>query len=172
MKTNYKTLLNDITAFVFDVDGVFTDGSVQITTEGELLRTMIVRDGYAVKQAIKAGFKVCVITGGDHVGVKLRLRGLGVEEIHLGVQDKVGVLKRFLEEQKLQPDQVAYMGDDLPDLESMQLVGFRSCPQDAVPEIKAISSYISHRDGGKGCVRDLVEQVMRAQRKWPGQKSS
>ena len=171
MKTNYKNLLNDISAFVFDVDGVFTDSSVQITSNGELLRTMSVRDGYAVKQAVDAGYTICVITGGKHVGVKLRLEGLGVKEVHLGVQDKVSVIKRFLENEQLQQHQVAYMGDDLPDLEAIQLAGLRSCPQDAVPEIKAICDYVSHRDGGKGCVRDLVEQVMRVQQKWPGQNA-
>ena len=171
MKTNYKNLLNNITAFVFDVDGVFTDGSVQITTEGELLRTMSIRDGYAVKQAVDAGYKVCVITGGKHKGVKIRLQGLGVKEVHLGVEDKVKVIHSFLEKEKLQRHQVAYMGDDLPDLEAMQLAGLSSCPQDAAQEIKAICDYVSHRDGGKGCVRDLVEQVMRVQQKWPGEKS-
>lgn len=162
-------MLNDISAFVFDVDGVFTDSSVQITTTGELLRTMSIRDGYAVKQAVEAGYSVCVITGGTHVGVKLRLNGLGVKEVHLGVKDKVAVLKRFLEKQNIQRHQVAYMGDDLPDLEAMKFAGLTSCPQNAVPEIKGICSYISHRDGGKGCVRDLIEQVMRVQQKWPGQ---
>ena len=169
MKTNYKSLLNDITAFVFDVDGVFTDSSVQITSSGELLRTMSVRDGYAVKQAVDAGYIICVITGGKNVGVKLRLEGLGVKEVHLGVKDKISVIKRFLEQEQLQQHQVAYMGDDLPDLEAIQLAGLKSCPQDAVPEIKAVCDYVSHRDGGKGCVRDLVEQVMRVQDKWPGQ---
>ena len=166
MKTNYKNLLNDITSFVFDVDGVFTDSSVQITTNGELLRTMSVRDGYAVKRAVDAGYKICVITGGKNAGVKLRLEGLGVKEVHLGVQNKIGVIKQFLEQEQLQQHQVAYMGDDLPDLEAIQLAGLASCPQDAVPEIKAVCDYISHRKGGKGCVRDLIEQVMRAQQKW------
>ena len=169
MKTNYKSLLKDITAFVFDVDGVFTDSSVQITSSGELLRTMSVRDGYAVKQAVDAGYTICVITGGKNIGVKLRLEGLGVKEVHLGVQDKISVIKRFLEQEQLKQHQVAYMGDDLPDLEAIQLAGLKSCPQDAVPEIKAICDYVSHRQGGKGCVRDLVEQVMRVQDKWPGQ---
>ena len=166
MKTNYKNLLNDITSFVFDVDGVFTDSSVQITTNGELLRTMSVRDGYAVKRAVDAGYKICVITGGKNAGVKLRLEGLGVKEVHLGVQNKISVIKQFLEQEKLQQHQVAYMGDDLPDLEAIQLAGLASCPQDAVPEIKVVCDYISHRKGGKGCVRDLIEQVMRAQQKW------
>ena len=170
MKTNYKSLLNDINAFVFYVYWVFTDSSVQITSSGELLRTMSVRDGYAVKQAVDAGYSVCVITGGKHVGVKLRLEGLGVKEVHLGVNDKLNVIKQFLENEQLQQHQVAYMGDDLPDLEAIQMAGLSSCPQDAVPEIKAVCDYISHREGGKGCVRDLIEQVMRAQEKWPGQK--
>jgi len=167
---NYKNLLNDITAFVFDVDGVFTDSSVHITSNGELLRTMSIRDGYAVKQAVDAGYKICVITGGKNVGVKLRLEGLGVKEVHLGVQNKIGVIKKFLDREELQKHQVAYMGDDLPDFEAMQLAGLTSCPQDAAPEIKAVCDYISHRNGGKGCVRDLIEQVMRAQQEWPGQK--
>jgi len=125
-----------------------------------------------VKQAVESGYSVCVITGGDHIGVKLRLGGLGVKEVHLGVKDKVAVLKHFLEEQNLQRHQVAYMGDDLPDLEAMKLVGFTSCPQNAVPEIKEVCSYVSHLEGGAGCVRDLIEQVMRVQQKWPGQKST
>ena len=172
MKTNYKNLLNDITAFVFDVDGVFTDGTVQITTSGDQLRTMIVRDGYAIKQAVDAGYSVCVITGGNHIGVKTRLNGLGVKEVHLGAKDKVAIFKKFIEKEELQQHQIAYMGDDLPDLEAMKFAGLTSCPQDAVPEIKAICDYISHRNGGKGCVRDLVEQVMRVQGKWPGQKAT
>lgn len=171
MKTNYKSLLNDIKAFVFDVDGVFTDSTVQISPSGELLRTMTVRDGYAVKQAVDHGFKICVITGGKQQGVQSRLGGLGVKEVHIGVDDKLQVLEGFLKKEQLQRHEVAYMGDDLPDLEAMQLVGLTSCPQDAVPEIKAVCSYVSHRDGGKGCVRDLIEQVMRAQQKWPGQRS-
>ena len=168
MKTNYKKLLPGIRAFVFDVDGVFTDGTVQVTTAGDQLRTMIVRDGYAVKLAVEHGYEICVITGGNHEGVRHRLRGLGVSEVHLGVEDKLTVLQKFFQEHNLNKEEVAYMGDDLPDFEAMQLAGLVSCPQDAVPEIKEISQYISHRNGGQGCVRDLIEQVMRVQRKWPG----
>lgn len=171
MKTNYKKLLPGIKAFVFDVDGVFTDGTVQITTAGDQLRTMIVRDGYAVKQAVEHGYEICVITGGNHVGVRHRLRGLGVTDVHLGVKDKLPVIQKFFRKHDLLKEEVAYMGDDLPDLEAMQMAGLVSCPQDAVPEIKEASDYISHRNGGHGCVRDLIEQVMRVQGKWPGLKS-
>ena len=171
MKTNYKKLLPGIKAFIFDVDGVFTDGTVQITTTGDQLRTMIVRDGYAVKEAVEQGYAICVITGGDHVGVRHRLRGLGVNEVHLGVKDKRNILQKFFKKYDLQKEDVAYMGDDLPDIEAMQLAGLISCPQDAVPEIKEVSHYISQRDGGRGCVRDLIEQVMRVQGKWPGLNS-
>ena len=166
MKANYKSLLPAVKAFVFDVDGVFTDGTVQITTSGELLRTMNIKDGYAVKQALKAGYKICVITGGTNPGVEKRLAGLGVTDIHLGVHDKIKVLDAFVAENDLDPATVAYMGDDLPDIEAMQKVGLATCPNNAVAEIKAISSYVSHRNGGDGCVRDIIEQVMRVQDKW------
>ncbi len=166
MKANYKTLLPAVRAFVFDVDGVFTDGTVQITTSGELLRTMSVKDGYAVKQAVEAGYKICVITGGTNPGVEKRLAGLGVTDIHLGIHDKIKVLDDFIAKNDIAADSIAYMGDDLPDIEAMRKVGVASCPNNAVAEIKAISDYVSHRNGGDGCVRDLIEQVMRVQDKW------
>ncbi len=166
MKANYKSLLPAVKAFVFDVDGVFTDGTVQITTSGELLRTMSVKDGYAVKQAVEAGYKVCVITGGTNPGVEKRLAGLGVKDIHLGIHDKLQVLDAFLAKNDLNAESIAYMGDDLPDIEAMQKAGVASCPNNAVPEIKAISDYVSHRNGGDGCVRDIIEQVMRVQDQW------
>ncbi|MBT8236556.1 MAG: HAD hydrolase family protein [Bacteroidia bacterium] len=166
MKANYKTLLPAIKAFVFDVDGVFTDGTVQITTTGELLRTMSIKDGYAVKQAVEAGYKICVITGGTNQGVEKRLAGLGVTDIHLGVHDKIKILDAFMIENDLKAESIAYMGDDLPDIEAMQKAGVASCPNNAVAEIKAISDYVSHKNGGDGCVRDIIEQVMRVQDQW------
>ncbi|NND16805.1 MAG: HAD hydrolase family protein [Eudoraea sp.] len=166
MKANYKTNLPNIKAFVFDVDGVFTDGTVQITTSGDLLRTMNIKDGYAVKQALEAGFKVCVITGGSNPGVEKRLAGLGVSDIHLGVQDKIKVLDAFMIKNDLKAATLVYMGDDLPDIDGMQKAGIACCPSDAVPEIKAISDYVSHKKGGDGCVRDIIEQVMRVQDQW------
>ena len=166
MEKSYKEYLNHITTFVFDVDGVLTDGSVMVTTEGELYRTMNTKDGYALKTAVKQGFNVCIISSGTNEGVRLRLRGLGVTDIYLGAQHKKEVLEEYLDVYNLNPENVLYMGDDIPDLYVMQDVGLPCCPQDAVPEIKEISKYVSHRNGGKGCVRDVIEQVLKVQGKW------
>lgn len=166
MEKNYKEYLADITTFVFDVDGVLTDGSIQIGTNGELLRTMDIKDGYAMKHAIDQGYTVAVISGGKNEGVRHRLRGLGLTDIFLGCEDKVLQLEEFMDLYNISPDQVLYMGDDIPDLYPMQKVAMPTCPQDAVAEIKEISKYISHRKGGSGCVRDVIEQVMKVQGKW------
>lgn len=166
MGKSYKEYLNDITTFVFDVDGVLTDGSVHITTNGDLLRTMNVKDGYALKNAIQQGFNICIISGGSNDGVKSRLEALGIKDVHLGVHDKVKVLDTFFKTNKTNPENVLFMGDDLPDYMVMQNVALPCCPQDAVPEIKAISKYISHKNGGKGAVRDIIEQVLKVQNKW------
>ncbi len=163
---SYKEYLQHITTFVFDVDGVLTDGSISVTTEGEMLRTMSIKDGYALKTAVEQGFNVCVISGGSNEGVRLRLRGLGLTDIHLGVQHKTDTLDEYMDVYNIKAENVLYMGDDIPDLYVMQQVGLPTCPQDAAPEIKAISKYISHRNGGKGCVRDVIEQVLKVQGKW------
>jgi len=163
---NYKEKLNHITTFIFDVDGVMTDGSVQVSTDGQLLRTMHVKDGFALKKAIQKGYTVCVISGGKNEGVRKRLRNLGLTDIYLGVENKVEKLDEFFDIYDIDPKNVAYMGDDIPDIHPMKLIGLPTCPQNAVPEVKAISKYISHRNGGKGCVRDLIEQVMKVQQKW------
>ncbi|MDR9458146.1 MAG: HAD-IIIA family hydrolase [Salegentibacter sp.] len=166
MEKNYKEHLNDISTFVFDVDGVLTDGSIQISTQGELLRTMNMKDGYALKAAHQAGYTVCIISGGKNEGVRSRLRGLGLTDIYLGIQDKVEQMDEFFDIYSINPDQVLYMGDDIPDYYAMQKIGLPCCPQDAVAEIKNISKYVSHKKGGKGCVRDVIEQVMKVQGKW------
>ena len=158
--------MNDITTFIFDVDGVLTDGSVFVTNEGEILRTMNIRDGYALKAAVESGYNVCIISGGSNEGVRVRLRNLGITEIHLGSPDKVETYKEYIELYNIQPEQVLYMGDDIPDFHVMKLVGLPTCPQDASPEIKAISKYISHKNGGKGAAREVIEQVMKVQEKW------
>lgn len=163
---SYKVKMNTITTFIFDVDGVLTDSSVHITSTGEMLRTMNIRDGYAMKAAIESGYHVCVISGGSNEGVRVRLRNLGITDIHLAAPDKVETFKEYTELYHIKPEQALYMGDDIPDYHVMQLVGLPTCPQDAVPEIKEISSYISHRNGGKGAVRDVIEQVMKVQGKW------
>ena len=166
MAKSYKEIMNDITTFVFDVDGVLTDSSVFVTNEGDILRTMNIRDGYAMKAAVDSGYHVCIISGGSNEGVRVRLRNLGITDIHLGTPDKVETFKEYVALYQIQPEQVLYMGDDIPDYHVMQLVGLPTCPQDASPEIKNISQYISHVNGGQGAARDVIEQVMKVQGKW------
>jgi 3-deoxy-D-manno-octulosonate 8-phosphate phosphatase (KDO 8-P phosphatase) len=166
MKTSYKTILKNITTFVFDVDGVFTDGSVLITSEGELLRKMSIKDGYALKTAMQKGYNVCIITGGTNEGVRQRLKGLGVTDIYLGAHIKEDALDEYLDIYDINPEHVLYMGDDLPDIPPMQQVGLSSCPQNAAPEVKEVCKYISHYTGGNGCVRDVIEQVLKVRGDW------
>lgn len=166
MSRSYKEDLHTIDTFIFDVDGVLTDSSVHITSTGEMLRTMNIRDGYAMKAAVENGYRVCIISGGSNDGVRIRLQNLGIRDIHLGVSDKVKTFEAYCNEHQIDPKNVAYMGDDIPDYWVMQRVGMPTCPVDASPEIKTISRYVSHVEGGRGAVRDLIEQVMRVQGKW------
>ncbi|MGJ5640659.1 KdsC family phosphatase [Formosa sp. S-31] len=165
---SYKEYLTHITTFIFDVDGVLTDGSVVVTTAGEMLRTMNVKDGYAIKTAIDAGYRICVISGGSNEGVRKRLEGLGVTDIYLGAHNKIDQLDEILLKYDIKTENVLYMGDDIPDYPVMLIAGLAACPQDAVPEIKNISKYVSHKNGGKGAVRDVIEQVLKVQGKWSG----
>jgi 3-deoxy-D-manno-octulosonate 8-phosphate phosphatase (KDO 8-P phosphatase) len=166
MAISYKEIMNQITTFVFDIDGVLTDSSVHITPSGEMLRIMNIRDGFAMKAALETGYNVCIISGGSNEGVRIRLRNLGITDIHLGASNKVETFREYTELYHINPENVLYMGDDIPDFHVMKLVGLPTCPQDARPEIKAISKYISHINGGKGAVRDVIEQVMKVQEKW------
>lgn len=166
MEKSYKEYLTHITTFIFDVDGVLTDGTIQINTNGEMFRNMNIKDGYGLKTAVDQGFNVCVISGGTNEGVRVRLQNLGIKAIFLGAHHKTKILEDYLTKNAIKRENVLYMGDDLPDYEIMQEVGLPTCPQDAVPEIKNISKYVSHRKGGKGCVRDVIEQVMKVQGKW------
>ncbi|MFC4817190.1 KdsC family phosphatase [Flavobacterium sp. GCM10023249] len=166
MAKSYKEIMNNITTFIFDVDGVLTDGTVHVSQTGEMLREMNIRDGFAMKAAIESGYHVCIISGGSNEGVRIRLRNLGITDIHLGSPDKVETFKEYIDVYNIKPEQVLYMGDDIPDYHVMKLVGLPTCPQDASPEIKEISNYISHKNGGKGAVRDVIEQVMKVQEKW------
>lgn len=166
MSKHFKEIMNDITTFIFDVDGVLTDGTVQVAQDGNLLRTMHIRDGYAIKAAVENGYNVCIISGGSNDGVFTRFKNLGVTEIHLGVSDKVVVYKDYCARHNISAEQVLYMGDDIPDFHVMQEVALPTCPQDASPEIKRISKYVSHVNGGRGAVRDVIEQVMKTQHKW------
>lgn len=170
---SYKEYLKNINTFIFDVDGVLTDGNIQISTSGELLRTMNIKDGFALKTAVEQGFYVCIISGGRNEGVRVRLQNLGITDIFLGADDKTELLKDYAKENNLKLENMVFMGDDLPDYHVMKMVGMPVCPQDAVPEIKAISKYVSHKKGGSGCVRDIIEQVLKVQEKWfPGNVSA
>ncbi|MBU2997307.1 HAD-IIIA family hydrolase [Cellulophaga baltica] len=166
MEKSYKEYLSNITTFVFDVDGVFTDGSVLVMTNGDLLRKMNVKDGYALKTALLKDYNVCIISGGTNEGVRTRLKALGVTDIYLGAHNKIDQLNDYFEGKKINPENVLYMGDDLPDIPPMQMIGLPTCPQDAVQEVKSVSKYISHKKGGKGCVRDVIEQVLKVQNDW------
>lgn len=166
MSKHFKEIMNDITTFILDVDGVLTDGKVHVTNNGDLLRIMSIKDGYAIKAALENGYRVCIISGGSNEGVKTRLSNLGVKDIFLGVSNKVEIFKKYCADHNLAADEILYMGDDIPDYHVMQQVGLPTAPQDASPEIKRISRYISHKNGGEGAVREVIEQVMKTQQKW------
>ncbi|MGY4384569.1 3-deoxy-D-manno-octulosonate 8-phosphate phosphatase (KDO 8-P phosphatase) [Pedobacter sp. UYP24] len=158
--------LQHINTLIFDVDGVLTDGSILASDSGEYLRTFNIKDGYALQLAVKRGFLICIISGGKGAAMQSRFEGLGIEEIYLNVSDKVLVYNDLLIKYNLISENVLYMGDDIPDINVMKLVGVPTCPADAVPKIKAISSYISPYPGGKTAVRDVIEKVLRVQERW------
>ncbi|NVJ62798.1 MAG: HAD-IIIA family hydrolase [Flavobacteriaceae bacterium] len=164
---SYKEYLHKIDTFIFDVDGVFTDGTVQISEQGQLLRTVSVKDGYAVKQALNLGYTICLISGGTDPGVQKRFAALGVEHIYLGASYKMEAFEDFIHKTGTKPENILYMGDDIPDIPPLKAVGLATCPQDAVPEVKELSHYISHRIGGDECVRDVIEQVLKVRGDWP-----
>jgi len=166
MEISYKQLLPKINTLIFDVDGVLTNGMVTIMPDGELVRHMNIKDGYALKTAVDKGLNVCIISGGKNEGVRTRLANLGIKDIYLGAHDKIKQYKELVEKYDLKPENVLYMGDDIPDYPVMELVGLPCCPNDAAPEIQGISKYISYKKGGEGCVRDIIEQILRVQGKW------
>lgn len=168
MEENYKRLFRKVKSFVFDVDGVFTDGSIMLAEDGSMLRTMSVRDGFAVQKAVNEGYQIVIITGGSSSAVKLRFEKLGVNQVYLGVRDKVSILENLIRDQIISPDSTLYMGDDLPDIHAIQKVFLPCCPADAFPEIKSLCKYISHAAGGHGCVRDVIEQTLKIQGRWLG----
>jgi len=158
--------LKEITTFIFDVDGVLTTGDVLASESGELLRTFNIKDGYALQLAVKKGYHVCIISGGRGQAMAKRFEGLGIPEVFLGVADKVTVFEDYLHRNQINAAQVLYMGDDIPDLNVMKLVGLPACPADATTDIKAISSYISPYNGGKTAARDVIEKVLKIQGRW------
>ena len=166
METNYKENLKNIEAFIFDVDGVLTDGKLLISETGELLRSMNVKDGFAMKFAIDNGFKIGIISGGTNEAVRKRLSDLGIEEIHLKSHNKIVPFNNFKDKYELQAENILVMGDDIPDIPIIKAAGIGCCPQDAVQEVKNSSDYISQKSGGMGAVRDIIEQVMKIHKKW------
>jgi 3-deoxy-D-manno-octulosonate 8-phosphate phosphatase (KDO 8-P phosphatase) len=170
MKKNFKERLSDVKAFVFDVDGVFTDGTLTLLPGGEQARTMNIIDGFAIKYAVEQGYPIAIITGGEDEPVRWRFNRLGVKHVYLPSSNKVVDFKSFIEKEHINAEEVLYMGDDLPDWEVMQLAGVPTCPYDADSEIQIISYYTSDKKGGEGCVRDVIEQVLRAQHNWLTQK--
>ncbi len=163
---NYKETLKDITTLMFDFDGVLTDGKVLVLPDGEQLRMSNVRDGYALQLAIKKGLNIVIITGGKSESMAKRFEALGITDVFLGVPNKMEVFESYLKEHLLTPKEVLYMGDDIPDYYVMKKSRIAACPANACSEIKNISHYISHYNGGEGCVRDIIEQVLKVNGKW------
>jgi 3-deoxy-D-manno-octulosonate 8-phosphate phosphatase (KDO 8-P phosphatase) len=163
---NFKELLPEVNSFVFDIDGVLSDGSILVTENGEQLRTMNTRDGIAITMALNKGYNIAVISGGSSESVLHRFRYLGISDVFLGVSDKTEVLHNYFKGKNISSENVLYMGDDIPDYYPMKVCGVATCPKDAAIEIKEIADYISDKDGGKGCVRDIIEQVMRCNGDW------
>lgn len=159
-------LFNQITTFVFDVDGVLTDGTLVLLPGGEMARTMNIKDGYALQLAVKKGYHVVIISGGLSSLVQERLENLGIKHIYMAVKNKRQVLTSWMEANDVKPEQLLYMGDDVPDVAAMEIAGLPCCPADACVEVQAISRYISPLRGGGGCGRDVIEKVMRLQQKW------
>jgi len=156
----------NINTIVLDVDGVLTDGTLLVMPGGLMVRRMNIKDGYAIQLAVKKGYHVAVISGGDSPEVKERLLKLGVTDVYMKVHDKLSVLQEYLLLNGLDAAHTAYMGDDMPDYDVMKHVGMASCPVDAATEIKEISTYVSPLVGGAGCVRDLIEKIMRVRGDW------
>lgn len=168
---NFRALLPNITTFIFDYDGVMTDSIVNLDVNGEALRTASVKDGYAIQLACKLGYHVAVISGAFAPSIERRLEALGTRDVFIGVADKVSALESYMQQKGIDYSQIAYMGDDIPDYRVMKKVAVPVCPSDAVEEIKQVSCYISRYPGGRGCVRDIIEQTLKVQGKWMTEES-
>jgi 3-deoxy-D-manno-octulosonate 8-phosphate phosphatase (KDO 8-P phosphatase) len=163
---NFKQKLTRVKTLLFDVDGVLTNGQVFLMESGEIVRNMNSKDGFALRLAAKKGYRIAIITAGNSQMVKKLLESFGVQDVFLSQHDKLQCYKDFINEHSLNEDEILYMGDDLPDYEVMQRVGVATCPNNSAHEIKEICIYISNRNGGEGCVRDIIEQVMLSQGNW------
>jgi len=163
---SYKEKLVNIKNFIFDVDGVFTDGSIIVDNVGNEFRVFNIRDGIAVKIATDKGYNFCVISGGKNEGVRKRLNRLGVKNVFLGIDDKIQVFESFINENNLNIDETMFMGDDITDIKILKMVGLSCCPNDGANEVRDIVDYISIKKGGDGCVRDIIEQILKIQNNW------
>ena len=163
---NYRENLPKITTFVFDFDGVLSDGKIWVLPDGEQIRATHVKDGYAMQYALRKGYRIAIISGGISESMRLRYLNFKGIEVFLRVSDKVEVFNAYIKEHNISPEEVLFMGDDIPDCELMKLCGVKCCPADACTEIKALAEYISFANGGYGAVRDVIEQTLRAQNKW------
>ncbi|MBR2630583.1 MAG: HAD hydrolase family protein [Bacteroidaceae bacterium] len=158
--------LTKIRAVFLDVDGVLSCETIPQHPDGDPMRTVNIKDGYALQHAVKSGLILAVITGGKTEAVRVRYEGLGLKDVYLGASVKIKIYSELKEKYSLADEEIAYVGDDIPDYEVLRSCGLPCCPSDAAPEIKEICTYISHREGGKGCVRDIVEQILKAQDQW------
>ena len=158
--------LKKIKALAFDVDGVLSGDMIPLHPSGEPMRTVNIKDGYAMQLAVKRGLHIAIITGGRTEAVRMRFEGLGVKDIYMGSAIKIHDYRDFRDKYELKDEEILYMGDDIPDMEVMQECGLPCCPRDAAPEVKRIARYISHCDGGAGCGRDVLEQVMKVHGHW------
>lgn len=158
--------LKKIRAIFLDVDGVLSCETIPQHPNGDPMRTVNIKDGYALQHAVKCGICVAIITGGKTEAVRVRYEALGLKDVCLGVAVKINTYNELKEKYSLKDEDIAYVGDDIPDYEVLQRCGLPCCPSDAAHEIKSICKYISHKEGGKGCVRDIVEQILKAQNLW------
>ena len=163
---NVLELFKPINTFVFDVDGVLTNGSLLIMPNGLLGRLMNIKDSYALEIAVKKGYRVIIISGGDISLVRERLNKLGIKDVLMGIENKMECLRQLMTDYKIRKEHVLYMGDDIPDLNAMKYVGLPCCPTDSVNEIKEIAKYISPFKGGEGCGRDVIEKVLKLRGNW------
>lgn len=162
----WEKRLKNVNTLIFDYDGVMTDGTVYMDSNGDPLRTSNVKDGYALQLAGKQGFHLAVISGAVVTNITKRLNMLGVSDVYTGIPDKVVKLEEYMAQYGLKPEQIVYVGDDIPDIKVMRRVGVAACPADAAPEVREICHYISERRGGQGCVRDIIEKTLKLQGKW------
>lgn len=163
---NYRQRLAQITTFVLDFDGVLSDGKIWVLPDGDQVRATNVKDGYALQYALKRGYRVIIISGGTSESMRKRFNAFRGIEIHLSVSNKMVVFDECLQRHNITPDEILMMGDDIPDCKIMSRCAVKCCPADAAEEVKQLADYISYQKGGEGCVRDVIEQVLKAQGRW------